>query len=479
MNKANSLIQPLTNRPLFILQCIIATVLLMEGIDAGMLPTALPAIAASLHADMTQLKLVFVSYFLAVAISIPISGWCADRFGARNIFCIAITIFILASIACASAPNFYIFVVARGLQGIGSGMVMPVGRLILVRSMAKSEFLRAFSYITIPATIGVTAGPMIGGFLTTYIHWSWLFWINVPIGVTTIAIGMKYIPKFRDEPPPFDLIGFLLSGFGLAAIVYGFSAIGDQSLPLYIVATLTVSGAVFMLVYFWHTRKTVAPALDLKIFAIKTYRIGVICGFISRTVGAGAFFFLLPMMLQVEFGFTPLQSGAVTFASAAGFLVANFFIHKILRRLGFRRVLSINAIIGGICIGMLALFLPTTPHIVMIAMLFVAGFSKCLQYTALDSMSYADMPQSAVSRATTVASVSKQLAVAAGVAFTALVLRSIEVVRGVFSADITNFQIAFILVAIPAMMNIFIILHIATDAGDEISGYQSHANHCD
>lgn len=470
MSQAVSLTPPSANRPLFILQFIIATALLMEGIDGSMLSTALPAIAASFQVEVIQLKLAFVAYFLAMAIFIPISGWCTDRFGARNVFCSAITLFTLASIVCASAPNFYIFVAARGLQGVGGAMVFPVGRLILVRSMAKSEFIRAFSNITIPATIGATIGPMIGGLVTTYVHWSWLFWINVPIGIAIIVVGIKYVPKFRDAPSAFDLIGFLLSGLGLAAIGYGFSVMGDRSWWPHV---LIMSGVVLMLVYFWRARKMVAPALDLRLFAIKTYRVGIVCGFISRAVGAGAFFFLLPMMLQVGFGFTPLQSGGVIFASAAGFLTVKFFIQKILRRLGFRRTLSINAIIGGLSIGMLALFLPITPRIIMLAILFVGGLSRCVQYMALEALSYADMPPSAMSRASTAASVSKQLAVAVGVAFAALALESVEAARGVVSVNMSNFQIAFMLVAIPTMATIFMIRRMAPDAGAEVSGYQS------
>ncbi|BBE09263.1 Putative multidrug efflux protein [Mycoavidus cysteinexigens] len=479
MRKTASLTPLSANRPLFILQIIIAAALFMEGIDASMLSTALPAIAASFQVDVIQLKLAFVAYFLAMAIAIPISGWCADRFGARTIFCSALTIFTLASIACACAPNFYIFLVGRSLQGVSGALVFPVGRLILVRSMPKSEFIRAFSNVTIPATIGIIVGPMLGGFLTTYMHWSWLFWINLPIGIAIIAVGLKYVPKFRGAPPAFDLIGFLLSGFGLAALGYGFSALGDRSLPAHTVALLTMSGVVLMLVYFWRARKMVAPALDLRLFSIKTYRIGIVCGFIIRAVGAGTFFFLLPMMLQVGFGFTPLQSGSVTFASAAGFLAAKCLIQKILRRFGFRRALSINAIIGSLCIGMLALFLPTTPRIVMIALLFVAGLSRCLQYMALDIMSYADMPPSAVSRASTMANVSKQLAMAGGVAFAAWVLERVEATRQVFYVDITNFHIAFILVAIPAMATLFMLLRMAPDAGKEVSGHQPPVRRCD
>lgn len=473
MHKGASLTPPLANRPRFILPFIIATALLMEGIDASMLMTALPTIATSFHVDVIKLKLAFVSYFLAMAISIPISGWCADRFGARAVFCTAIIIFTLASIACASAPNFYIFVTARGLQGVSAAMVFPIGRLILIRSMPKSEFIQVFSNITIPATIAPIVGPMIGGFLTTYVHWSWLFWINVPIGIAIIVLGIKYAPTFHDDPPPFDLIGFFLAGSSLAAIGYGFATVGDQS-PPFIAAALAMSGIILMLVYFWRARKMVTPALDLRLFAIKTYRTGIVCGFISRAVGAGAFSFLLPMMLQVRFGFTPVQSGAVTFASAVGFLAIKFFIQKILRHLGFRRVLSINAIFGSLCIGMLALFLPTTPHRVMIAILFVGGLSQCLQYVALDAMSYADMPQSTVSQALTLASVSKQLAIAVGVAFAALMLQSVEAARGVFSIAATNFQMAFILIAIPAAATVFIILRLASDAGEEISGYRSN-----
>ncbi len=470
MSKAVSLTPPLADRPLFILQFIIATALLMEGIDSSMLSTALPTIAASFQVEVIQLKLAFVAYFLAMAIFIPISGWCTDRFGARKVFCSAITLFTLASIVCASAPNFYTFVAARGLQGIGGAMVFPVGRLILVRSVAKSEFIQSFSNITIPATIGTAIGPMIGGFLTTYVHWSWLFWINVPIGIAIIAVGIKYIPQFRGEPSPFDLIGFLLSGLGLAAIGYGFSVMGDRSWPAHI---LTMLGGVLMLAYFWRARNMVAPALDLKLFAITTYRVGIVCGFISRAVSAGAFFFLLPMMLQVGFGFTPFQSGSVIFASAAGFLTVKFFTQKILRRLGFRRALSINAIIGGLSIGMLALFLPTTPRIIMIAILFIGGLSRCLQYMALETLSYADIPLSAASRAATAASVSKQFAIVVGVAFAALALQSVEAARGVFSIDMSNFQLAFMLLAIPTMATIFMIRCIAPNAGEEVSGYRS------
>ena len=245
---------------------------------------------------------------------------------------------------------------------------------------------------------------------------------------------------------------------------------GDRSWPAHI---LTMLGGILMLAYFWRARNRVAPVLDLRLFAIKTYRVGIVCGFISRAVSAGAFFFLLPMMLQVGFGFTPFQSGSVIFASAAGFLTVKFFIQKILRRLGFRRTLSINAIIGGLSIGMLALFLPTTPRIIMIVILFLGGLSRCLQYMALETLSYADIPLSAVSRASTAANVSKQFAIVVGVAFAALALQSIEAARGVFSVNMSNFQIAFMLVAIPAMATIFMILRMAPNAGAEVSGYQS------
>ncbi len=473
MSKDALLKRPPNNSSLLILQFIIAAAFLVESIDANMLSTALPAIAMDFHVDVIRLNLAFVSYFLAMAIFIPISGWCADRFGARNVFCIAIIIFTLASIACASVSNFYIFVAARGLQGVGGAMIFPVGRLILIRSINKSDFIRVFSNMTIPAAIGPMIGPMIGGFLTTYVHWSWLFWINVPIGVTIIALSIKYIPKFRNKPPPFDLIGFFLSGAGLAAIGYGFAGVGDQSLPPLILTGVITAGIVLMLVYFGHAKKAVAPALDLRLFAIRTYRTGIVCGFINRAVGAGVFSFLLPMILQVEFGFTPLQSGSATFASAAGFLVVKFFIQKILRCFGFRRALTINSIICGICIGALALFLPTTPHIVMIAVLFVGGLSRCLQYMALDTLSYADMPRSAVGRAATASSISKQLAIAVGVAFAALILQSIEATRRFFSVDASSFQIAIILAAIPTALTIFMILRIAPDAGKEVSGYQS------
>jgi EmrB/QacA subfamily drug resistance transporter len=458
--------------PLF-LPLVIASALLMENLDGTVIATSLPAIAADLGVNPINLKLAFTSYLLALAVLIPISGWCADRFGSRAVFRTAIAIFTLGSIACGFTTTLYGFVAARALQGVGGAMMVPVGRLVILRTVPKGDLLRALTYLTMPALIGPVLGPMLGGFITTYFHWRWIFWINVPIGIVGIALATRFMPDLReDDRPPLDLLGFMLSGLGLSTLVFGLTAAGGQVMPALPDAALILGGAVLLGLYVRHARRTEAPILDLKLLALRTYRTSVIGGFFFRA-GVGAIPFILPMMLQVGFGLTPFESGSLTFAAAAGALCMKFTAGPILRRFGFRRVLVANALISAMFLAASALFTQTTPHLVIFAVLLTGGFFRSLQFTSLNAVAYADVPQAALSRASSFSSVSQQLSGSVGIAFSALVLQAMQTARGDHLIHVEDFRVAFVLVALLTGSSVLMNVRLARNAGEEVSGYVS------
>jgi EmrB/QacA subfamily drug resistance transporter len=447
----------------------------MENIDGTVIATSLPAIAADLGVNPINLKLAFTSYLLTLAVLIPISGWCADRFGSRTVFRAAIAIFTLGSIACGFTTTLFGFVAARALQGAGGAMMVPVGRLILLRTVPKSDLLRALTYLTMPALIGPVFGPMLGGFITTYFHWRWIFWINVPIGLVGIALATRFIPELREsDRPPLDFVGFMLSGLGLSTLVFGLTAAGGQVMPALPDAALIILGALLLFLYVRHAKRSEAPILDLRLLSFRTYRTSVVGGFFFRA-GVGAIPFVLPMMLQVGFGLTPFESGSLTFASAAGALCMKFAAPPILRRLGFRRVLVANSWICALFLAASALFTPTTPHIVIFAVLLIGGFFRSLQFTSLNAVAYADVPQSAMSRASSFSSVSQQLSGSVGIAFAAIVLQSMQTYRGNHTIEIVDFRVAFVLVALLTASSVLMNLRLARDAGNEVSGYGAAA----
>ncbi|MBV8770654.1 MAG: DHA2 family efflux MFS transporter permease subunit [Hyphomicrobiales bacterium] len=454
-----------------LLPLVIASALLMENIDSTVIATSLPAIAVDLGVSPINLKLAFTSYLLTLAVLIPISGWCADRFGSRTVFRAAIGVFTLGSIACGFTNTLFGFVAARALQGAGGAMMVPVGRLIILRTVPKSDLVRALTYLTMPALIGPVFGPMLGGFITTYFHWRWIFWINVPIGFLGIALATRFIPDLReDNRPPLDLVGFVLSGLGLSMLVFGLTAAGGQVMPTLPDAGLIVMGAVLMCLYVRHAAHHDVPILDLHLLSLRTYRTSLVGGFFFRA-GVGAIPFVLPMMLQVGFGLTPFESGSLTFASAAGALCMKFTAGPILRRLGFRNVLVSNTIISAVFLAVSALFTAATPHLLIFAVLLVGGFFRSLQFTSLNAIAYADVPQAAMSRASSFSSVSQQLSGSVGIAFAALVLQGMQALRQDHVIHIDDFRVAFVLVALLSASSILMNIRLPRDAGNEVSGY--------
>ena len=449
---------------------IIATALFMENMDGTVISTSLPAIALDLHQDPIVLKLALTSYMLTLAVFIPASGWVADRFGARTVFCSAIVIFTIGSILCGASTSLPTLIAARVFQGLGGAMMVPVGRLVLLRSIAKSDLVSAMAYLTVPALIGPVAGPPLGGFITTYFHWRWIFWINVPIGILGVLLSLRFIQNLREETVPrFDFKGFVLSGAGLLSLISGLSMIGRGIAPYWLVAAMIAIGALALASYVRHANANAGAILDLKLLKIPTFYAGVVGGFIFR-IGIGAMPFLLPLLLQVGFGLTPFASGSLTFATAAGALMMKFTATTALRWFGFRQTLVVNGLISGAFLAACALFTPSTPHWLLLLMLLAGGFFRSLEFTALNAISYADIDSPVMSRATSFASVSQQMSGAIGVAVAAICVEAIQFGFGDSDLVARDLSLAFVLVAMVSSLSVFIFAQLKPDAGAAVSG---------
>ena len=449
---------------------IVAVALFMENMDSTVIATSLPAIARALGTNPLALKLAVTSYLLALAIFIPASGWMADRFGARHVFRIAIGVFVLGSIGCALSGSLAQFVIARIIQGAGGAMMTPVGRLILVRSIDKRLLVNAMALVTIPALIGPICGPPLGGFITTYASWHWIFIINVPIGLVGLAMATRYIPDVQAEPPgPFDFVGFVLSGLGIGGLAFGLSVMGLALLPAGMVATLISVGAVSAAVYVLHARRKAAPILDLRLFKFATFRASIFGGFMFR-LGIGALPFLLPLLLQIGFGLTPFQSGLITFTGAVGSIFMKAAVAGVLKRFGYRPVLVYNSLISAAFLAACASFLPGIPFAAMIAILLAGGFFRSLQFTAINTIAYAEIEPPLMSRATAIVSVAQQLALSTGVAVGALVVEITLQLKHGTSMAATDFPPAFLVVGALTAAASLVFLKLPRDAGAELAG---------
>jgi EmrB/QacA subfamily drug resistance transporter len=449
---------------------IVACGLLMENLDSTVISTALPQIAVSMHEDPVRLSLAITTYLLSLAIFIPASGWFADRFGARTIFRLAIVIFTVGSILCGLSGSLVGLTAARILQGAGGAMMVPVGRLVLLRTVAKAELVRAMAYLTVPAMIGPVLGPPVGGAIVTFASWRWIFFLNVPIGILGIVLVSLFIEN-RKEPdtPKLDLAGLLLSGTALAGLMLGFETAGREGVPLPAVLALLAVGVAATLLYLRHAAGHDHPILDLLLFRIPTFAIAVGGGFLFR-VGVGALPFLLPLMFQLGFGLTAFASGLLTFASAVGALLMKFTAQPIIHRLGFRRTLTGNAVISASFLLGYAALRPSTPASIILALLLTGGFFRSLQFTGTNTLAFADIPPSRMSRATSLSSTAQQLSVSVGVALGALLLHITLAWRGTTSLSANDFWPAFLAVAVISGISAWPFSRLPADAGDEICG---------
>ena len=458
-----------------IVPLIVATALFMENMDSTVIATSLPAIAQALGTNPLALKLAVTSYLLSLAICIPASGWTADRFGTRNVFRAAIGVFVLGSIGCAASHSLEEFVLARIVQGAGGAMMTPVGRLIMVRSIDKRRLVNAMSLVTIPALIGPICGPPLGGFITTYASWHWIFLINVPIGFVGIAMASRFIPNIRIEhPDPFDFVGFVLAGGAIAGLAFGLSAMGLEFLPTSVVASLLCGGAISALAYLIHARRTPAPILDLNLFRLPTFRASIFGGFLFR-LGIGALPFLLPLLLQIGFHLTPFESGLITFTTALGSMFMKAAVASVLHRFGYRNVLLYNALISSVFLTACASFVQGMPFAAMVAILLSGGFFRSLQFTAINTIAYAEIEPAKMSRATAMVAAAQQLSLSTGVAIGALVVELMLRLRHSTTMGINDFPPAFLFVGLLSASAVFIFMRLPHDAGAELAGRKPEA----
>jgi EmrB/QacA subfamily drug resistance transporter len=449
---------------------IVACALFMQNLDSTVIATALPTIARALGESPLRLNVAITCYLLSLAVFIPISGWTADRFGARRVFSTAVVVFTLSSICCGLSRSLPELVLARICQGMGGAMMVPVGRLVLLRSVPKSDLVRAMSWVSVPALMGPVMGPPLGGFIVTYWSWRWIFFINIPIGVLGVVLVNLFVADIREgSARPFDFVGFGLTGTGLAALAFGFENIGRGALPAPLIAALLLAGTTLTTAYVRHARRVPYPIIDLKLLKIPTYAAATYGGFLFR-LGIGAIPFLLPLMLQVGFGLSALSSGLITFASAAGAMSMKLTAAPIIRILGFRLVLVGDAVISALFLFSYSFFRPTTPHLVIFAILLAGGFFRSLQMTSLNSLSYADVPPGMLSRATSLTSMGQQLSQTVGVATGALLLQMTLLVHGGSALVAADFYPAFAIVAVVSMLSVPFFLKMAPDAGAEVSG---------
>ncbi|MBN9046752.1 MAG: DHA2 family efflux MFS transporter permease subunit [Rhizobiales bacterium] len=451
-----------------IIPLVLAIALFMEQMDSNVISTSLPAIAADIGTSPIALKLALTGYLVALAVFIPVSGWMADRFGAKNVFRAAIAVFVVGSVCCAISDSLTAFVVSRFLQGTGGAMMTPVGRLVLVRSTPKSELVSAMAWLTVPAMVGPLVGPPVGGFITTFLTWHWIFLVNVPIGVVGIWFATRFLPDNEERiVKPLDWAGFVLSGVAMSGVVFGLSVVSLPALPPIIGLVTVAIGLICSVVYVAHARRAADPLLDLRLFDNQVFRSAVIGGSIFR-LGIGAIPFLLPLMLQIGFGMTPFQSGMITFASAVGALSMKFGAKQIFVRFGFRRALMCGSFISATFIAVNGLFTPSTPIWIILGFLLVGGFMRSLFFSGVNALAFAEIPESKSSQATPITSVAQQVSIALGVAMAGGILEVSSSLRGMPLA-LTDFHIGFFIVAGISAIAFLWFSRLAPDAGQELA----------
>lgn len=444
----------------------------MESLVSTVIATSLAAMALDLNVDPVTLKLAFTAYFVALAIFIPVSGWCADRYGAKSVFCWAIVVFTLSSVGCALAWDLTSLVVGRFCQGAGGAMMMPVGRLILLRVMAKHEMVAAMAWLSIPTLLAPIMGPPVGGFITTYYHWRGIFWLNVPVGIVGLLLASRFVPQLRaDTLRPLDTRGFLLTSLGFSFAIFGFTLAGSSTGEMLAAVALMVCGLALLTLYVIHARRTEHPILDLRLLRIPTFRVAMIAGLLFR-IAVGALPFLLPLMLQLGFGLNAFQSGSLTFAAAAGALTMKLTAAPILRQFGFKRVLCVNAVISSLLLAASAMFTAETPHAIIISVLLIGGFFRSLQFTSLNTLGYSDIEPEDFSAATSFVAVVQQLSLSAGVAVAALLLDTSRAAEGRSELVTADFSRAFVVIGVIAVISTAMFFRLAADAGAEVSGHR-------
>lgn len=452
---------------------VVAATLFMQFLDGVIIVTALPSMARDFGVGTLEMSLGVTIYMLAVAVCIPAAAWLSDRFGARRVFVVAIALFTLTSIACGLAQDLGQFAIARALQGASSSVLFPVGRIIVLRTAQKSEIVAAIGLTIWPALFAPVLGPALGGFITEFISWQWNFWINIPLGIIGIALVLAIVPKDTEfAERPFDAIGFILTAVTLGCLLYGFDALVQGGLPVWISALLIAVGFAFGTAAVLWLLRVEHPLIDLRTLRIKTFAAtDAKAGAVLRTA-INATPFLLPLMFQVAFGMDALSSGALVVIYFFGNLAIKSVTTPTLRRFGFRAILTVNGVLSGIAVAACALLSPDLPYLLTAAILFVAGATRSMQFTALATLAFADVDAPQRSSATTVSSMSQQLSMVFGVAIAAGCLNLSQMWRGAPGLGVIDFQVTYLVMGLVIVVCALRLLTLQRNAGAEVSGHR-------
>ncbi|WP_250475659.1 DHA2 family efflux MFS transporter permease subunit [Caballeronia sp. GAFFF1] len=454
---------------------VVAATFFMEYLDTTIIATALPQMASSFHTSPNALSLGMSAYMIALAIFIPASGWVADRFGSRSVFFSAIVTFTIASLLCGLSQDVAQFTAARVLQGIGGALMVPVGRLTVVRSIDKKHLMQAISTITWPGIVAPVVGPPLGGFITTYASWRWIFLLNLPVCLAVLAAVLKWVPNLRsDERRPFDVGGLILSGIALTAILYGADMASQSDTDPWLGIAIIGVGLVFGAVAYRHALRRPHPLIDVTTLRIPTFSVTVVTGTITR-IGIGAVPYLLPLLFQIGFGLSAFRSGLLLLVSALGNLGMKALTTVILKRHGFRNVAIINSAVCGVVTMACGLLTPASPLALTLFVVFVYGLTRSMQFSSLATLAYADVPPQQMSGANTMWNAAQQMSIGLGIAFGALALRAASSYHntGVAQAHmftLSEFRFAFMCAGALTLASIYGYVRLARDAGHALRG---------
>lgn len=454
-----------------LIAAIVASALFMQNLDSSAVTTALPAMARDLGEEPARLGAAVTSYLVSLTVFIPVSGWVADRFGAKRVFMAAILVFTLASVLCGRATGLGELIGARVLQGMGGAMMVPVARLLLLRHTTKAEMLSAMAWLTMPAMIGPISGPPLGGFLTDAFGWRSVFLINLPIGVIGLALVAWKIPRVPPgDPGPPDIPGLVLIGLALALFMFGLETVGRGVLPRPLPEVALGLGLLVGWAAVRHCRRAARPALDLTLLRIPSFSQATLVGSLFRA-GAGASPFLVPMLLQLGFGKSASQAGLVAFATALGALAMKPLARPVLRRFGFRTTLIGNGLLAAAGVAVCALFTPAWPLAAVFVALALGGLFRSLQFTALNTLAFADLPQARLSAATSFFGTAQQLAPALGVVLATATLEASATLAGRHAVGLADFAPAFLVAGGVIAVSTPFFARLSPDAGAAVSGH--------
>ncbi|MDA8381659.1 MAG: DHA2 family efflux MFS transporter permease subunit [Betaproteobacteria bacterium] len=459
-------------RPELLIPLIVAIAFLMEQLDATIVTTAIPDMARALHTTAVQMNLAVSAYILTLAVLIPLSGWCADRYGMRRVFTAALAVFTLGSALCGAADSFAMLVATRVLQGAGGAMMTPVGRLILLRRFPRHELVRAMTYTTLPAIIGPLVGPLLGGYLTTYLSWRWIFYINLPFGLIGMVLAYRFVaPQPADHVPPFDLAGFALFCVGVGLLQFTLEGVGH--LPGIALAATAAIALGLVLAFAWRSRGHPHPAVDLSLLRERAFGIATLAGGLCR-VAMNAPVYLLPVLLQLGLGMSPVASGSLTFLSAAGAPLVRVAMGPALRRLGFRTLLLGSALA---CTGLLAGFSligPHTPRMAIAIAIILFGLVRSTQFMTSNTLAYAEVEPERLSRATSLGGLIQQLTVSFGVSFGATLLGLLAPKLSHMTAS--PFHTVFRVIALLPLLALPVFARMRHADGAAVSGHRPRAS---